>query len=224
MKTNIIAINSIFICILGMVFAFPFEMSLVFPADGYTTQQEVYSICGGTPFNVKSSLVLSIVTMCLPGILEKAYEWKQLKCESIKCSYEAVLNDLDPTFCEKQEAYRTCKYIIGEVFALPGFTILEYWRNAINQILANPVGILWSVGAKLARKNMLVCNNALTGGACSSLVIGSSAVFLAVTDIIGVYESIKNILANGFNIFSSNDKCEGIDEIKKEIDEILKYA
>lgn len=210
---------------ISFAFVFPLNSGAVYGA-AFTTQEEVYSVCGGPPGDVKSSLVLSIVTMCLPGILEKTNQWKQIKCQEIECTYEAVKNGLDPSFCEKQKAYGTCKYIVSEVFALPGFSMLEYWRNTLNQLLANPVGILWSVGAKLARKTVGTCQLPGSTFACNSQIIGGSALFLAVTDVLGVVQTLKQMFENGlfnFDFLSggSDSQCERVQEIREEMAEIL---
>ena len=78
--------------------------SAVFATD-ISRQSKAAMFCGGDT-NVKDSLILSIVTMCLPGIIEKAHEWKQIKCESITCSYDAIKAGLDPSFCKQKRPTR----------------------------------------------------------------------------------------------------------------------
>ena len=107
-----------------------------------TEKQSAANMCGGNLLsNPKDSFVLSALTLCLPGILEKTYEWKYLKCQKIKCMYEAAVKyDMDPSYCAQQYEYSVCKIIVGEVFAMPGLNIIEYFRGMVANILANPVG------------------------------------------------------------------------------------
>jgi len=217
-KKNIKIIWSFWI-IISLVFLIPLNMGTTYGA----TQGEVQnSVCGST--NVKSSIILSIVTMCLPGILEKTYEYKQIKCEAAKCYYNAVKSGLDPSFCSQHEAYKTCTYIVGEAFAIPPMSILEYWRGAIANALANPIGLLWSGTAIVARKTVTagcsVTPNTCTFGTNPAYM--SATVFLVVTDSMALIQQFKDMFENGFTKrFETNDKCEGIPEIKAEMEKIL---
>ncbi len=97
-------VNLVLFLVLSMLLVIPLNMSSAFADD--IKGGEVSSRTCKIPFNVKDSLVMSIVTLCIPGILEKAHELKNNKCQLVVCKYNAVLNDLDPAFCDKQDAYR----------------------------------------------------------------------------------------------------------------------
>lgn len=184
-----------------------------------TASQAASSFCG--PVNVKNSLVLSIVTMCFAGILEKTEQWRQIKCQAIVCHYEAVKNGLDPSFCTEQESFMTCSYIVGEVFAIPPMSILEYYRGAIADLLANPVGIIWGATAKAARASLQVCT---AGVGCTAATHGVQAIFLAVTDISGVIQTVQDMLNNGFfGLLDSDeqDYCAQVGDIRSEMEDIL---
>ena len=203
---------------LSMTFIFPAMIAENVNANQIIERRQASAdLCG--PVNVRESLVLSIVSMCLGGVLEKANEWKQIKCRAVVCQYEAVKNNLDPTFCKDQEAFLTCSYIVGEAFAIPPMSILEYYREAIARVLANPVGVLWGAGARVARNSIQACS---TAGNCDSRIFGAQAIFLAVTDIAGVAQTISQLLENGFNLGGNQqDYCEQLPDIKKEMQEIL---
>ena len=133
--------------IVSLCFIIPMNFGMVSGAVGESDahREDVATACSiDPPVDIKDSLILSIVMMCIPGILEKLMEWKEIKCEMAVCSYEAVKNNLDPAFCTKQGSYKTCKYIMGEVFAMPPLAILEYLRDLIAAVLANPAGYLYS--------------------------------------------------------------------------------
>ncbi len=217
-KNNIKIIASFWIMI-SLVFLIPLNMGTTYGA----TQGEVQSsVCGAT--NIKGSIILSIVTMCLPGILEKTYQYKQIKCEAATCYYNAVKSGLDPSFCSAHEAYKTCTYIVGEAFAIPPMSILEYMRNAIANALANPIGLLWSGATIVARKTVETScfgkPNSCTF--TTNPVYASATVFLVVTDSMALIQQFKDMFENGFTKrFETNDKCEGMAEIKTEMEKIL---
>lgn len=213
-----IKIIGIFWVMISLIFLIPLNIGIVYGA----TQGEVQSsVCGSV--NVKGSIILSIVTMCLPGILDKAYQYKQIKCEAAHCYYKAVKSGLDPSFCAQHEAYKTCTYIVGEAFAIPPMSILEYWRGAISNALANPVGLLWGVGTKTAR--LLVTGSCVAQTATCNVVanvpFGAAKWFLIATDSMAIIQTVKDMFQNGFTKqFELQDKCEGLDEIKSEMEKI----
>jgi len=180
--------------------------------------KQVAGICGYTnDLNVKSSLVLSIITLCLPGILEKAKQWKDLKCEAAVCYYDAVSAQLDPTFCIEQEGYSICKYIVGEMFAIPPMSVVEYFRNIVAQYIANPVGLVFGAGAMLARKYSQTC---IDGTTC---LVASSV--LVVVDVAASVQRLIDMVKQIMSLFEDGaDACSRIPDIEKDVNEILGIA
>jgi len=200
--------------VVSMLFIIPIDIAFASGGAvgnyGTHTVKQQNAMCGGNSgTDVKSSLLLSIVTLCLPGILEKIYDWNQIKCQEVQCMYSAVKSNLDPSFC------------IGEAFALPPMAILEYFRKIIARILANPVGIAYSVAITLDRNYINTC---LTKGGCSSTVAAAFAIPLTITDISALFQRLKDMLKNGFfppGVKGSKNYCDGIKDIKKEMQLIV---
>ncbi len=218
-----------FFLIIGMIFAIPYNMGIVnaqeeatafslFSDSSRQVQEVRDAVCG--KLDIKESLVLSIVTMCLPGILEKTYEWKQIQCQAVHCYYNMISADMDPSFCINQKSYRVCSQIVGEVFINSPLRILDYWRQGIANILANPVGILWSGGVVASRAVISKCTpncNPTTNPALNVAIP-----IVTVTDALSVVQTFKDMSDNGFGLKSSSqDYCKGIDKIKKEMEDIL---
>lgn len=215
---NIKIILSFWIAI-SLIFLIPLNMGVTYA----TTQGDVQaSVCGAT--NVKSSIILSIVTLCLPGILDKAYQYKQIKCEAAQCYYSAVKSGLDPSFCLKHEAYKTCTYIVGEAFAIPPMSVLEYWRNAIANALANPVGLLWSVGT-IAARNVVTGSCSGPPQLCNVMTnppFTAAKWFLIATDTMAIIQNIKSMMENGFfPPLNPKNSCDGLAEVKAEMQKIV---
>lgn len=203
--------------ILSLVLVVPLSTSLVFAERIQSeTVEQVNQDCGA-PTNVKDSLILSVVSLCLPGILEKTYEWKQIKCQNVVCYYEAVSNELDPSFCIDQYSYQTCNFIVGDIFTIPPMAMLDYYREAISNLLANPVGAAWSITAKLARNYLNKCVD------CRTNIVGPSILFLFVTDLSSLIQTFRDMSENGFITPGGKpeDYCEQIPEIKEEMEKII---
>ena len=236
-KNNKIKSFGMFWLVLSLVFLIPLNMGVAFAEDtatgsgsasssgaSFAQNEDVYSTCGGGGINIKSSLVLSIVALCIPGILEKVNDWKQIKCQTIKCTYESVKNDLDPSYCKKIEGYQVCKYVVGEAFAIPPLSMLEYWRQAAADVFANPVGALWGV-AYTGMKKVVTggCNGATPGILCnvfSNVPLGVAVPVLVITDGAYVVQTLKEIFDNAFEDRGA-DMCKGLDKIKKEMEQII---
>jgi len=218
---NNIKSKLVFYLVVSLMFVMPMNLGFVFA--GVDTKGGVADSCSLTPpVDVKSSLVLSAVFMCIPGLIEKGMEWREIKCEAAVCTYTAVSGRVYPEFCKAQAAYKECKYTWGEVFAIPPMAILEYARNFVAQILANPVGVAYAAGIKATRKYATTCGTTKT---CTTGFMWTSLLFLAVTDIAGVYQTFKSIEENGVKNYLGLEKesnCEDIEDIKEELEELIK--
>jgi hypothetical protein len=184
------------------------------------TIENVENTCG-TPVNVKDSLIMSIVTLCIPGILEKVKEWNEISCEAVVCKYNAIEGDVDPSFCEKQKEYKFCKYIWGELFSIPPLTIIEMYKDILKELVANPVGILYSYAAKMARIELgVMCQS--KGDSCTGMTVGLTAGFLFIVDITGVIQTFEDMMENGFDGNKNQQNfCEQARDIKKKMELII---
>lgn len=204
---------------ISLIFIMPIEISYAVETISISSKAEIGNSCSIVPpVNVKESLVLSVVMMCIPGILEKAQEYRNIKCEVVVCKYEAVKHSLDPSFCEADGGYNTCKYIVGEVFAIPPMSILENFRKMIADALANPVGLAYSVVSIAARKHLEVCS---TSGSCSSIINGAETILLAFNELSAVYQTFADMAENGFFPDSGEDYCSDMEDIIDEMEEIV---
>lgn len=198
----------------------------VYDGESTTTYQDASQTCSVTPpVNVKDSLILSIVMMCIPGILEKTMEWKEIKCETAVCSYEAVKNNLDPAFCKKQASYKTCKYIMGEVFAMPPLAILEYLRDLIASVLANPAGYIYSFFVMEAR--IVTGETCAIGSACDPTInmpLSVAVPLVVFNDALATYQTFVDMMENGFSSMfgmGGESKCEQLSEIREDIEGLV---
>lgn len=219
--------------IISLVFIIPLNMSNVLAAE----KESVQNACGGSfGTNVKSSWVLSAVTGCLPGILEKTNELREFQCKRVVCTYESVKAGIDPSFCQREYEYNLCKVGVGELFALTPLGMLEYFRNAIANLLENPVGILWGAG-KMAAKAIVNADCVLEPSserpfACtfisppfSNPVLQASAAFLIATDSLALAQTLMEMYNQGLSFLNGAPTyCDQVPEIRKEMEKIIKYA
>ena len=178
------------------------------------TINEVRSTCS-VPVNVKDSLILSIVTICIPGILEKVKEFKEISCEAAVCKYNAIIGGIDPTFCEDQKNYKVCKYIWGEIFVLPPLALIEFFKDLIKELLANPIGILYAQGISYSRNYITGCSKTAT---CSAQTFWPLASVIFINDVAGIYQTFEDMAKNGYNGGKVEQNfCEQARDIKKKL-------
>lgn len=180
------------------------------------TVNEVSNTCG-IATNVKDSLIMSIATICIPGILEKVKEWNEISCEEVVCKYESIKAGIDPSYCNDQKEYKFCKFVWGELFVVPPLAIIEMIKDMIKELIANPIGILYGAGTKAARTYLTTCNPG-----CQSYVTVPLAGFLFIVDVTGTFQTIKEMFENGFdgNKVEQNF-CEQAREIRDEMETIV---
>lgn len=180
------------------------------------TVNEAKNTCG-IATNVKDSLIMSIATICIPGILEKVKEWNEVSCEEVVCKYESIKAGIDPSYCEDQKEYKFCKFVWGELFLVPPLTIIEMVKDMIKELIANPIGILYGAGTKAARSYLTTC-----APSCTSYTTIPVAGFLFVVDVTGTYQTLKEMFENGFdgNKVEQNF-CEQARDIRDEMETIV---
>ena len=94
--------------------------------------------------NVKDSMVLSVLTVCLPGIIYNLDKWRQIQCMYAHCLQEGVKQQGLPVMaCEDQKSYAECKYITGEIFKVIPYTALfDFYIGKIKGVLSDPLGVV----------------------------------------------------------------------------------
>lgn len=192
--------------------------------QGFQKVENVQDTCGGGAIDPKDSLIMSAVTLCIPGLLEKTNEFKQYQCQQVQCYFDAVSNNLDPSFCAENYARQTCEFILGEAFAIPPMALLDYYRDIVKQLIENPVGIAFSAVATAGR-NFL--STACPGPSCTGPVVAVSAVGLFIIDATAAYDIIDGIrsgeksLGESLGYYETQDYCENLGSIEEEMTKIL---
>ncbi|HLF54715.1 MAG TPA: hypothetical protein VI612_03270 [Candidatus Nanoarchaeia archaeon] len=94
------------------------------------------------PLDIKDSLILSTICLCLPGIISNVEKMRQIQCFKAVCLHDYVKQQGYPTsFCNQMYNYFWCTYVAGEIFALVPFSAFfeDLLQKSIN-IVTDPVG------------------------------------------------------------------------------------
>ncbi|HLG23905.1 MAG TPA: hypothetical protein VI564_03175 [Candidatus Nanoarchaeia archaeon] len=105
----------------------------------------VNDIKPGEYYDVRNSLALAIIPpVCIPGVINGLDKFRQIKCLYADCLQNAVGQEgLPLTVCEDQKNHATCKYVMGEIFAVaslfvPWVAIFDHYMGLFKQALSNP--------------------------------------------------------------------------------------
>lgn len=140
-------------------------------ASGKATQSDAQKQSASTTetinniANIKESLVLSVATLCVPGIIYNLDKYRQIQCRYAVCLKRDVSESGVPiSVCDDEKAYLTCLFVWTQAFALvPYSKILGQYVNMAKDILSNPFALL-------ATLTGLACKNQCQGAASTGLL------------------------------------------------------
>ncbi|MFC1754992.1 hypothetical protein ACFL96_16635 [Thermoproteota archaeon] len=100
----------------------------------------------GSPRN---SLILSILTICIPGILLKLKEMRDIECLYLLCLKTAVPAGTPVQACTMMRSYQWCVFIWGEIFhIIPFADLIKNMLAQITKIFTDPgafIGLLLAI-------------------------------------------------------------------------------
>ncbi len=167
-----------------------------------------------TYMNGKESLAMSVLTLCLPGILYNLDKIRQIKCAKAVCLKDAITTGIPASACEELEETLMCKYVFGEIFQLiPFVALFDYYMNMIKAMLSDPFAI---VGAILALTCLPHCANPISEGP------HSACVWFKVVSMIGEVVGDVMFLMDENTWKAKGDYCRYLKDTKSKTDNSAK--
>ena len=158
--------------------------------------------------NARDNILVAIVTGCIPGIINGLGKYRQILCLYADCLEQNSYNNVPVKVCEDQKSYATCKYVLGEVFALlPWTALFDYYMGMIRGALSDPLS---AVGIALSYACEPVCVPTADGSTtwlyvnapCRALAFGSMLGEI-INDVVGIIDEFQQM---------KGDYCERLDE------------
>ena len=107
------------------------------------------------------SLILSVYSLCLPGVLYNLQKARVIDCQYVNCLKEAEVG-VPIQYCSAQRSYGYCKFVWGEVFNLiPWAAAASYLVQNVKRALSHP---LESIGFAISVPCRLMCTSATPVG------------------------------------------------------------
>lgn len=141
-------------------------------------------------FDVKKSIIWSIGTLCVPGILLNLQKWEQLECQYILCLKRDVPAGMPYSGCRAIRSYMMCSFVMGEILnALPFMQIWEQVLKNFQQIISNPLSaITWLV-------EQLVDCDALCKASTDAVTKAEGATCVALTALDLLGDAVEEVVA-----------------------------
>jgi len=163
--------------------------------------------------NIKDSLILSIVCLCLPGIVYNLEKLRQVNCFKAVCLHDYVKEQGYSTeFCDEMHGYLTCMFVYGELFSLLPFTaFFEKLVDMAVTFISDPVAIFTvALGA--------VCETACPKE--GSIYYAGCALYKTLAVIMESIAAVKQATdkKSEFGKPPNTQYCDRMEQIKKEMD------
>ncbi|MEM3154319.1 MAG: hypothetical protein QW165_01995 [Candidatus Woesearchaeota archaeon] len=170
---------------------------------------------GMLDLDVKNSLILSIMCMCLPGIIYNLDKLRQIRCFKAVCLHDDVkLSGYPASFCNEMYGYMMCAFVIGEIFSLiPFAAFFDRLINMVLDLITNPVALFTTAIGTVCTIPCRSIDTAPTGFiACSTLKVVST-VGEAVAAV-KTYRKNKDAFGT-----VGNNWCDRMEDIEDEMEE-----
>jgi hypothetical protein len=154
------------------------------------------------------NIVISLIGLCLPGVVYNLEKMRQIECTYIKCLGQAASTGVTTVdVCTRSKSYMYCKYILGEVMDVLPLDILTFFADMILGFIKDPLGLVFTI----------------ISAACSSYcsLDGKAKKFC---DFMGYFFKVLEMASNIIGVVTSfkstqYDVCNeaGVKEIMEEI-------
>jgi len=99
---------------------------------------------GFWPSSPKESIVLSLATGCLPGIIYNLQKRRQVECYYVLCLKKAADEGIPLSVCDEQKSYLECVFIFGEIFQIIPFAgFFKGLASEFETIVSDPLGLIF---------------------------------------------------------------------------------
>lgn len=103
---------------------------------------------GSTLEASKNSILISALTLCIPGIIYNLNKARQIDCMYVDCAERWTQNGLNPSTCDQMRSESYCNFVYGQIFHLIPFSgILELVGSMLKLFTSSPwmaLGMVWA--------------------------------------------------------------------------------
>ena len=165
------------------------------------------AIANGISIWDPNGLPYQICHLCIPGILRKFHDYRQIQCAYALCLIEQTSQGfLSEEACDELKSTMECKFWAGELFSLLPFVYLwDMILDTIAMMIADPIAALFGLTAMYC---VIFCpENTLGATICSA-----GYTLKRLTSLINTVMNIGDMFKNMLNFKDTQaDACEEMD-------------
>jgi len=169
----------------------------------------------GIDVDIKDSIVLSSICICLPGIIQNVQKMSEIECFKAVCYKDYVKDKGYPiTMCDSEYQYLWCTYVIGEIFALfPIAKLFDKLIDAVIKAVSNPIIIIGMAIGEVCRST---CNPNSVGTAYIAC-----ALYKTLTTSIEAIAGVTKMVETESEYWTpmNHEYCKRVQEIVEEENE-----
>ena len=157
--------------------------------DWYTGWRETMRVNTAgffVPDSPKQSIILSVATGCIPGVIQGMRRYSEVECKYVNCINEQVTAGVPLAVCSKTYNYDICKQVVGELFSVIGISMLVNMASIIQGMLKNPFS------AALGISKLLCLSPPVAAKMESFFLCTTSDSVVEVLKIIEIYNSVSD--------------------------------
>lgn len=140
-----------------------------------------------------NSLILSTVTLCVPGVIHNVNKMRQIDCTYAKCLQDEIIAGTSTVSqCEQSRSYAACEFVIGEVWSIIPFNgLAEQIGTIVEGLLTDPMTYVEYLGGNLicavpcGSKGVPAACTACEGALSLFNLVGQ--ILQMVTDFVGLF-------------------------------------
>ncbi len=154
---------------------------------------------------VQNTLIWSVLTLCIPGIIENWEKGRSISCEYYKC-LQTVPDGTPMQVCKAAKGQEICQFWVGEAFALiPFVNLMDSISSAAKSVFAQKLNL---IGLTLGLTCVLPCYISSLVGKITSHLCAGYELYLMIGELIKDIKGITSITDMYSN--SMYDSCRGI--------------
>ncbi|MBI4149360.1 hypothetical protein HY491_02850, partial [Candidatus Woesearchaeota archaeon] len=98
----------------------------------------------------QNSLIVSLATGCLPGVIYNLDKARQIECTYAYCLENNVEQGIPSFACTSVRSSSWCKYVYGEIFrVISPLAMADYMLSQIKELLSDPIGLVSAVSCEV---------------------------------------------------------------------------
>jgi hypothetical protein len=165
--------------------------------------------------DVKNSLILSILCLCLPGIIYNLDKLRQIYCFKAVCLHDDVkLSGYPPSMCDEMYGYMMCAFVVGEIFSLiPFAAFFDQLISMVLDFITNPIALFLTALGWVCTETCYSIDTAPVGYTFCALLKTVSTVSEAIAAW-KTYQKNKDAFGS-----VGNNWCDRMEDIEDEMEE-----